>query len=83
LDDTDNDFVENDELCVMRYYDILFSSDRIENTNDLDDGVEIEFFLSSLKTPIHDLSFQREINERLKNKILEFELNVQFYEFKL
>jgi hypothetical protein len=29
-DDSNNDLVENDELCVMRHYDISFSSDRIE-----------------------------------------------------
>jgi hypothetical protein len=40
LDDSGNYFVENDELCVMRYYDISFSSDRIENTNEFNDEIE-------------------------------------------
>jgi hypothetical protein len=49
----------------------------------LDDESEIKSFLSSLESHIHDPSFQKEIIERLKNKISEFELNVQFYESKL
>jgi hypothetical protein len=81
-DDSDNDLVENDELCVMRYCAISFSSDRIKNINDLDDEIEIEF-LSSLESHIHDSSFQREIIERLENKILAFELKIQSYESKL
>jgi hypothetical protein len=70
LDDSDDDLVENDEFYV-------------ENANNLDDEAEIESFLSSLESHIHDSSSQKEIIERLKNKISEFELNVQFYEFKL
>jgi hypothetical protein len=62
-DDNDDDLVENDEFCI-------------ENINDLNDEAEINFFLSNLKSPIHDSFSQREIIERLKNKILEFELNV-------
>jgi hypothetical protein len=81
-DDSDNNFIENDELCVMRYYDISFSSDRIKNTNDLNNEAGIKKKLSILKSLIHDLSFQREIIERLQNKILKFELNVQSHEFK-
>jgi hypothetical protein len=68
--DSDDDFVENDEFYV-------------ENINNLDDDAEIESFLSSLESPIHDSSSRKEIIERLENKILEFELKVQFYEFKL
>jgi hypothetical protein len=49
----------------------------------LDDGAEIKSFLSSLESLIHDSSFQKEIIERLENKILEFELKVQSYESKL
>jgi hypothetical protein len=41
LDDSDDDFVENDEFCV-------------ENANNFDDESEIESFLSSLESPIHD-----------------------------
>jgi hypothetical protein len=44
---------------------------------------EIESFLSSLESPIHDSSSQKEIIERLKNKISEFELKVQSHESKL
>jgi hypothetical protein len=69
-DDSDDDLVENDEFCV-------------ENTNNLDDEGEIEFFLSSLESSIHDSSSQKEIIERLKNKISEFELKIQSYESKL
>jgi hypothetical protein len=69
-DDSDDDFVENDEFCV-------------ENTNNFDDEAEIKSFLSSLESSIHDSSSQKEIIERLKNKISEFELNVQSYGFKL
>jgi hypothetical protein len=69
-DDSDDDFLENDEFCV-------------ENVNNFDDETEIESFLSSLESPIHDSSYQKEIIERLENKISEFELNVQSYEFKL
>jgi hypothetical protein len=69
-DDSDDDFVENDEFCV-------------ENANNLDDETEIESFLSSLESPIHDSSSKKEIIERLKNKILEFELKIQSYESKL
>jgi hypothetical protein len=39
-------------------------------------------FLSSLESHIYDSS-QREIIERLENKISEFELKVQSYESKL
>jgi chromosome segregation ATPase len=49
----------------------------------LDDEAEIESFLFSLESLIHDSSSQKEIIERLKNKISEFELNVQSYESKL
>jgi hypothetical protein len=69
-DDSDDDFVENDEFCV-------------ENANNLDDETEIESFLSSLESPIHDSSSKKEIIERLKNKILEFELKIQSYKSKL
>jgi mRNA-degrading endonuclease YafQ of YafQ-DinJ toxin-antitoxin module len=69
-DDSDDDFVQNYEFCV-------------ENANNFDDETEIESFLSSLKSPIHDSSFQKEIIERLENKISEFELKVQSYELKL
>jgi hypothetical protein len=40
-------------------------------------------FLSSLESIIHNSSSQKEIIEKLKNKISEFELNVQSYESKL
>jgi hypothetical protein len=40
-------------------------------------------FLSSLESHIYDSSSQREIIERLENKISEFELKVQSYESKL
>jgi hypothetical protein len=69
-DDSDDNFVENDKFCV-------------ENINNLDEEAEIESFLSSLENHIHDSSFQKEIIERLENKISEFELNVQSYESKL
>jgi hypothetical protein len=59
-DDSDDDFVENDEFCV-------------ENVNNLDDEAEIESFLSSLESHVHDSSSQKEIIEKLENKILEFE----------
>jgi hypothetical protein len=39
--------------------------------------------LSNLESHIHGSYSQREIIEKLKNKILEFELNVQSYESKL
>jgi hypothetical protein len=51
-DDSDDDFVENDEFWV-------------ENTNNFDDEAEIESFLSSLESPIHDSSSQKEIIKRL------------------
>ena len=69
-DDSDDDFVENDEFCV-------------ENANNFDDEDVIESFVSSLESLIHDSSFQKEIIERLKNKISDFELKVQSYESKL
>jgi hypothetical protein len=69
-DDSDDDYVENDKFFV-------------ENANNFDDEDVIESFVSSLESPIHDSSSQKEIIERLENKILEFELNVQSYEFKL
>jgi hypothetical protein len=69
-DDSDDDFVENDEFCV-------------KNANNFDDEDEIKYFLSSLESPMHDSSSQKEIIERLENKISEFELKVQSYEFKL
>jgi hypothetical protein len=47
----------------------------------LDDEAEIESFLSSLESHIHDSSSHKEIIERVKNKISEFELKVQSYEF--
>jgi hypothetical protein len=49
----------------------------------LNDETEIESFLSSLESPICDSSSQKEIIERLKNKISEFELKVKSYESKL
>jgi hypothetical protein len=49
----------------------------------LDDEVGIETFLSNLENPIHDSSSQLEVIERIENKISEFELMVQTYEFKL
>jgi hypothetical protein len=61
-DDSDDDFVEIDEFCV-------------KNINNFDDETEIKSFLSSLES-IHDSSFQKEIIERLENKISEFELKV-------
>jgi hypothetical protein len=45
--------------------------------------LKLNIFLSSLESLIHDSSSQKEIIERLKNKISEFELNVQSYESKL
>jgi hypothetical protein len=69
-DDSDDDFVENDEFCV-------------ENINNFDDEDVIKSFLSSLESPIHDSFSQKEIIKRLENKISEFELKVQSYEFKL
>jgi hypothetical protein len=69
-DDSDDDFVENDKFCV-------------ENVNNFDDEAEIEYFLSSLESPIHDSSSQKEIIKRFENKILEFVLKVQSYESKL
>jgi hypothetical protein len=69
-DDSDDDYVENDEFFV-------------ENINNFDDEEVIESFVSSLESPIHDSSSQKEIIERLENKISEFELKVQSYEFKL
>jgi hypothetical protein len=55
----------------------------VENTNHFDDDDVIESFVSSLESHIHDSSSQKEIIERLENKISEFELKVQSYEFKL
>jgi hypothetical protein len=69
-DDSDDDYVENDKFFV-------------ENVNNFDDEDVIESFVSSLESPIHDSSSQKEIIERLENKISEFELNVQSYEFNL
>jgi hypothetical protein len=69
-DDTDDDFIENDEFCV-------------ENINNFDDEVEIESFLSNLESHIHDSSSQKKIIERLENKISEFELKIQSYVSKL
>jgi hypothetical protein len=46
-DDSDDDFVENDEFCV-------------ENINNFDDEAEINFFLSSLESLIHDSSSQKD-----------------------
>jgi gag-polypeptide of LTR copia-type len=69
-DDSDDDFIENDEFCV-------------ENANNFDDEAVIESFLSSLESPIHDSSSQKKIIERLKNKISEFELKIQSYVSKL
>jgi hypothetical protein len=68
--DSDDDFVENNEFCVV-------------NAANFDDEAEIESFLSSLESLIHDSSSQKEIIGRLENKISEFELKVQYYEFKL
>jgi cell shape-determining protein MreC len=45
--------------------------------------IKLNLFLSSLESPIHDSSSHKEIIERLKNKISEFEIKVQSYEFKL
>jgi hypothetical protein len=58
-DDSDDDLIENDDFCV-------------ENGNNLDDEDEIESFLSSLESSIHDSSSQKEIIERLENKISKF-----------
>jgi hypothetical protein len=69
-DDSGDDYVENDNFFV-------------ENTNNFDDEDVIESFVSSLESHIHYSSSQKEIIERLENKILEFELKVQSYEFKL
>jgi hypothetical protein len=69
-DDSDDDYVENDEFFI-------------ENVNNFDDEDVIKSFISSLVSPIHDSSSQKEIIERLENKISEFELNVQSCEFKL
>jgi hypothetical protein len=69
-DDSDDDFVENDEFCV-------------KNEKKMDDETEIKSFLFSLESLIHYSSSQKEIIERLKNKISEFELKVQSYESKL
>jgi peptide subunit release factor RF-3 len=55
----------------------------VENVNNFDDEDVIESFVSSLESPIHDSYSQKEIIERLENKISEFELNVQSYKFKL
>jgi hypothetical protein len=68
--DSDDDYVENDDFFI-------------ENTNNFDDEDVIESFVSSLESLIHDSSSQKEIIERLENKISEFELKVQSYEFKL
>jgi hypothetical protein len=48
----------------------------------LNDEAELKL-LSNLESLIHGSSSQREIIERLENKILELELKVQFYESKL
>jgi chromosome segregation ATPase len=45
--------------------------------------LKLNIFLSSLESLIHDSSSQKEIIERLENKISEFELNVQSYKSKL
>jgi chromosome segregation ATPase len=45
--------------------------------------LKLNIFLSSLESSIHDSSSHKEIIERLKNKISEFELKVQSYESKL
>jgi hypothetical protein len=68
-DDSNDDLVENDKFYV-------------ENANDLNDEAELKL-LSNLESLIHGSSSQREIIERLENKILELELKVQFYESKL
>jgi hypothetical protein len=60
-DDSDDDYVENDESIV-------------ENTNNFDDEDVIESFVSSLVSHIHYSSSQKEVIERFKNKISEFEL---------
>jgi hypothetical protein len=59
-DDSDVDLIENDDFCV-------------KNANNLDDEAEIESFLSSLESLIYNSFFQKEIIERLENKISEFE----------
>jgi hypothetical protein len=46
LDDSDDDFIENNEFCV-------------KSVNNLDDEVKIESFLSSLESLIHDSSSQK------------------------
>jgi hypothetical protein len=69
-DDSDDDYVENDDFFI-------------ENINNSDDEDVIESFVSSLESHIHDSSSQKEIIKRLENKISEFELKVQFYDFKL
>jgi hypothetical protein len=48
-DDSDDDFIENDEFCV-------------ENANNFDDETVIESFLSSLESSTHDSSSQKENN---------------------
>jgi hypothetical protein len=45
--------------------------------------LKLNLFLSSLESHIHDSSSQKEIIERLENKISKFELKVQSYESKL
>jgi hypothetical protein len=55
-DDSDDDYVENDEFFV-------------KNTNNFDDEDVIESFVSSLENHIHYSSSQKEIIERLENRI--------------
>jgi hypothetical protein len=50
-DDSDDDFIKNDEFYV-------------ENINNFDNEAEIESFLSSLESLIHDSFSQKEIIER-------------------
>jgi hypothetical protein len=63
-DDSDDDLIENNEFYV-------------KNANNLNNEAEIESFLSSLESLIIDSSSEKEIIERLENKISEFELIVQ------
>jgi hypothetical protein len=69
-DDSDDDFIENDEFCIVK-------------VNNLDDQAEIESFLSSLESLIHDSSSQKDMIEKLENKISEFELNLMSLNYKI
>jgi hypothetical protein len=66
-------------MMIMLRMKIFF----LKNANNFDDEDVIESFVSSLESPIHDSSSLKEIIERLENKISEFKLKVQSYEFNL